>query len=292
MRFGREYEKLPAASQDSGIYCYDEQYLDLNGVEHYRLAMKDATTGDTIAEEINKNKQRDTVYLFWKKHLLDRTVRAIVTDMDKMYSGLIGELERDISRKTNAPLDKCRIMHQLCIFHAEKWFSKEVHQTLLSINTWKGRYQENYDNEKRVLWLLFSLDNKERSEYHLERLREDWRHWSKHVINDINGTLKDKARTMFDFIFQCRHRYHPRIAKVLERLDEKWDNLTLFYDRPDIPKTNNTIEHHFALTNPERVKKRFKTDIGLHLHLNCKAFFNRLGARNYHDFANIRSLTS
>lgn len=291
MKFGREYEKLPGSLDDSGIYCYDEQYLDVNGVERYRLALKDATSGDTIAEEIAKDKQAGTVYLFWKKHLLNRAVRAIITDMDKTYSGLIKELEMDIARKRNVSLDESRILHQFCVFHAEKWFSREIHETLCSIKTWKGKYQENYDNEKRVLWLLFSLDNKERTEYHLGRLREDWRNWVKSVIDDPDSALKDKARRMFEFISRCRHRYHPRIAKVLESLDDKWDNLTLFYDYPEIPKTNNTMEHHFALTNPERVKKRFKTDLGLHLHLNCKAFFNRLSTRNHYDFDNVGSLT-
>lgn len=292
MNFGREYEKIPGTNRGSGIYCHDEQYVTIDGEEHYRFALKDAITGEILGDEINDDKKQDSVYLFWKKHLVDRYIKAIVTDMDKMYPALIKQLERDICEKKDLPLNECEILHQMCIFHAERWFSREVHQALSSINTWKGKYQENYDNEKRVFWLLFSLDNQERMKYHLGRLRTDWRLWAKNVINDSDTTLKDKAKIMFDFIYRWRARYHPRIAKVLESLDEKWDNLTLFYEHPEIPKTNNSIEHHYALTNPERVKRRFKTDIGLELHLKCKAFFNRLLPQLYPNLSNLNSLNS
>ena len=99
---------------------------------------------------------------------------------------------------------------------------------------------------------------------------------AKKVIANTEGSLKDKARKMFDLIYNWKGRYHPRIAKVLDGLNERWNNLTLFYLYPEIPKTNNVIEHYFAETNPERIKKRFKTDVGLDLHLKCKAFFKRL----------------
>ena len=101
----------------SGYYCYDEQYIKINGRKSYRLTLFDALLNIPIAEEITPKIDYTTVYSFLKSVLADKPIITITTDHKRMYKGII---------------EKLGALHQLCIFHLFKMIGKDVYDRLKS----------------------------------------------------------------------------------------------------------------------------------------------------------------
>ncbi|RZB30853.1 MAG: hypothetical protein AEth_00807 [Candidatus Argoarchaeum ethanivorans] len=101
----------------SGYYCYDEQYIKIDGRKSYRLTLFDALLNIPIAEEIAKKIDYTTVYNFLKSVLADKPLITITTDHKRMYNSII---------------EKLGALHQLCIFHLFKMIGKDVYDRLKS----------------------------------------------------------------------------------------------------------------------------------------------------------------
>ena len=86
----------------SGYYSYDEQFLRLNGVRHYRLTLFDAILNVPILERIVCRR----ILKNTKKFILDSTKNkpfiCLTTDLFPMYSNVADEIG---------------VNHQLCTFH-------------------------------------------------------------------------------------------------------------------------------------------------------------------------------
>ena len=101
----------------SGYYCYDEQYIKIDGRKSYRLTLFDALLNIPIAEEIAKKIDYTTVFSFLKSVLADKPLITITTDHKRMYNSII---------------EKLGALHQLCIFHLFKMIGKDVYDRLKS----------------------------------------------------------------------------------------------------------------------------------------------------------------
>ena len=86
----------------SGYYLYDEQFLRLNGVRHYRLTLFDAILNVPVSERIVRRRIPKNT----KKFILDSTKNkpfiCLTTDLFPMYRNVADEIG---------------VNHQLCIFH-------------------------------------------------------------------------------------------------------------------------------------------------------------------------------
>ena len=86
----------------SGYYLYDEQFLRLNGVRHYRLTLFDAILNVPILERIVRRR----ILKNTKKFILDSTKNkpfiCLTTDLFPMYHNVADEIG---------------VNHQLCTFH-------------------------------------------------------------------------------------------------------------------------------------------------------------------------------
>ena len=86
----------------SGYYLYDEQFLRLNTVRHYRLTLYDAILNIPVSERI----VRCRIPKNTKKFILDSTKNkpfiCLTTDLFPMYRNVADEL---------------KVKHQLCTFH-------------------------------------------------------------------------------------------------------------------------------------------------------------------------------
>lgn len=86
----------------SGYYLYDEQFLRLNEVRHYRLTLFDAILNVPILERIVRRRIPKNT----KKFILDSTKNkpfiCLTTDLFPMYRNVADEIG---------------VNHQLCIFH-------------------------------------------------------------------------------------------------------------------------------------------------------------------------------
>jgi len=103
----------------SGYYCYDEQWIKLNGQRHYRLTLYDYILNIPVTEEITSNKGYKTIKEFIKASTKDKNFYSLTTDGLLEYKGITDEL--------------C-VVHQLCIFHLLKMIKKEIHSFLKSDN--------------------------------------------------------------------------------------------------------------------------------------------------------------
>jgi len=86
----------------SGYYLYDEQFLRLNGVRHYRLTLFDAILNIPVSERIVRRRMPKNT----KKFILDSTENkpfiCLTTDLFPMYRNVANEI---------------KVKHQLCTFH-------------------------------------------------------------------------------------------------------------------------------------------------------------------------------
>lgn len=264
---GERYRANTATTEGSGIYCYDEQHIRIKGIRHYRLTLIDALTGEIINEKIVRNLTWDNIKDFLLISLKGKKVLAIVSDGNPQYDSILKEITKELNLQEE-------ILHQLCVFHALKNFSKAIHNAIRDIKKRKLGHTTNYKNMKNTMKLVFNLDNKKAVEKYLERLPENHQKAFLRVINDDEKTLKEKARRLFDYIYRWHLNYHPYISNEVQWIHKHWDNLTLFYEHPQIPKTNNAVEHHFANTNPKLVKRTFKSPQSLESYLFVIAAHN------------------
>ena len=86
----------------SGYYLYDEQFLRLNEVRHYRLTLFDAILNVPVSKRIVRRR----ILKNTKKFILDSTKNkpliCLTTDLFPMYRNVADEIG---------------VNHQLCIFH-------------------------------------------------------------------------------------------------------------------------------------------------------------------------------
>jgi len=253
----------------SGVYVCDEQHLKVLGKEMFRHAVVDSR-GEVIAEEVHEDKSEDTIAAFWKSAFEGRPLHAVVTDMDKKYPPALERVVRDLFPLL--PIGARPVIHQQCTFHAQKWFSRECHEAEVSARR-KGGRKASYDRERLLLRLCFCLDRPEQIELIMEQLPEDHRPWLHKLTERIVAgevTARQASREVFNLLWRWQSQYAQRVVNVLKSYMEKWEDLIHFYDHPEIPRTSNEVERLFSRTNPERVKRRFRTKAGITSHLSAK----------------------
>jgi len=134
----------------SGYYCYDEQYLKIDGKRSYRINLIDSILNKPVRESIVNVLEYDTVKSFIEKAISGIPVHAITTDHRREYKSIMDEL---------------KINHQLCIFHLFKMIGKEIFPKLRSkfiSNTNKIRlcilFTEIKEISELLTWISLSID--------------------------------------------------------------------------------------------------------------------------------------
>ena len=261
---GKEYKKNRTKTSGSGIYSYDEQYLNIDGKKHYRLCLKDVVTDETVNERIVDELSRNNIKGFIIDSLNGKEVSALVTDGDPQYDNILKDVAREFR------IDK--ILHQLCTFHALKNLSKSVSKSVKSIKNRDLNYTTDYTDLKNSMKLIFNLDDEKMKEKYLNRLSKGHQERFLEIIQNEKISLKEKARKIFEYF--NKRDYHKHISNQIDWIDRNWDKLTNFYQSSDIPKTNNAVEQHFSNTNPELVKRGFKNKDSLENYLFAIASYH------------------
>jgi len=104
-------------SNYSGYYCYDEQYVKIDGERAYRLAVFDPVLNVPVSEEIAANIEYNTIHGFLKEAFRNKPLFAVTTDHRREYKGIMADLGAK---------------HQLCIFHLFKMIGVDVYAVLKS----------------------------------------------------------------------------------------------------------------------------------------------------------------
>lgn len=209
----------------SGYYCYDEQYIKLNGQRHYRLTLYDTLLNIPIAEEIVPKRTTETIYNFIDKSTYKQPLIAITTDHFRRYKRI---------------MDKLGVKHQLCIFHLFKMIGNSVYKILKSKKATK--------QEKISLCLYFT------------ELKNIFRTYNEETAIQRLKALLDK----FDDIPKVLQRY------LTKKILPDFQRLTHFMRSPFIERTSNKVENYYRQTDPNQIKKIYKTITGILSYLNQK----------------------
>jgi len=145
-------------SNYSGYYCYDEQYIKIDGKRAYRLAVFDPLLNVPVTEEIAANIEYNTIYEFLKEAFRDKPLFAVTTDHRRAYKTIVDNLEAK---------------HQLCIFHLFKMIGADVYGALRSKRT---SYR---DKIKLCLYFteiknIFRTYDEQVATERLEKLLDEW----------------------------------------------------------------------------------------------------------------------
>ncbi|MBE6507931.1 MAG: transposase [Methanobrevibacter sp.] len=202
----------------SGYYLYDEQFLRLNGVRHYRLTLYDAILNIPVSERIVRRRIPKNT----KKFILDSTANkpfiCLTTDLFPMYRNVADEIG---------------VKHQLYKFHLFQTINHKlkVHCRRNKIN---GKARDHIYENANELKNCFRQNSKQEAINQFKQYLQNYR--------AIPVVLKDFIRKHIIMHF---HRY-------VEHLDDE-----------NIEKTSNKVENYYRQTNPEKIKKLYKTKNGI-----------------------------
>ena len=202
----------------SGYYLYDEQFLRLNGVRHYRLTLYDAILNVPISERIVRRRIPKNT----KKFILDSTANkpfiCLTTDLFPMYRNVADEIG---------------VKHQLCTFHLFQTINHKL-KVYCRRNKINGKKRDYIYENAQELKNCFRQNSKQEAIEQFKQYLKNYR--------AIPVVLKDFIRK---HIINHFHRY-------VEHLDDE-----------NIEKTSNKVENYYRQTNPEIIKKLYKTKKGI-----------------------------
>ena len=238
----------------SGIYCYDEQYLKVNGEKRYRLLLIDSMTNSVLGDRIVKHCKEPVIKSFLCETLNAQKVIAIVSDGKPEYNKILKEVRRDLTLKN-------KIIHQLCTFHAQKNFSKAIWETkkLMKIAGEKWEYKKNFAILSNLLNLTFAVDNPEKASKFANQLEGNLKDKCLSILYDTSLSDHQKAESIFYWFLWSARGHHKIIEKQVWWLKKNWINLTHYLRIKGIPKTNNVAEQYFSRTLQKDKKKRFRS---------------------------------
>lgn len=90
---------------------YDEQFLRLNGVRHYRLTLYDAILDIPVSEKIVRRRIPRNTKEFIEESTKNKPFICLTTDLFPIY--------RNVT-------DKLGVKHQLCTFHLFKTINHKI----------------------------------------------------------------------------------------------------------------------------------------------------------------------
>ena len=261
--------------ETSGVYCYDEEFIEKKQDSQVRLTIIDAITNQIINDQtINKEEfTPEFIEIFLKYTLEKLPKKLLITDGHPTYPSII---------------EKICINHQLCIFHIiknqrdpkfkkmnklkrkEKSKNNQIDENQKEIKELnkcsKGkRGRKSKKNKKEIR----KHNKKQKLEKENKKLRKQRNNIKKEydtieynnerISNIYNAEDEKQARRRFNTIYNQKDHLDDELRRFLERLSKKFDKTITYYKNEIFPKTNNKIEGFFKITLPKHLKKKFRT---------------------------------
>ena len=137
-------------------------------------------------------------------------------------------------------MDYIGVKHQLCVFHLFKMIGDKIYKKL--------RSKKVTEREKISLCLYFT------------DIKNIFRTYnSKNSQKRLNKLLED-----FNIIPRLLQRF------IKQKIIPDYKRLTTFMENNKIPRTSNTVENYYRQTEPEQIKKKYKTKKGILTYLHYK----------------------
>lgn len=150
-----------------------------------------------------------------------------VTDNHRFYS-----LTTDHVKEYKTITDEFGVIHQQCIFHLYKMIGKPVYKIL------KDKKVDKQDKMRLILYFT--------------------------EIKNIFLTFNEKTATQRLETLLDKYEDIPKVLQrfITKKIIPDWQRLTQFMRHPFIPRTSNPSENYFRQTDPEQIKKKYKTTEG------------------------------
>ncbi|MDP3486278.1 MAG: hypothetical protein Q8S06_12315 [Methanobacteriaceae archaeon] len=137
-------------------------------------------------------------------------------------------------------MDNIGVKHQLCIFHLFKMIGDKIYKQLRS---------KKLTNREKISLCLYFTD-----------IKNIFRTYDLKTSNKrLNNLLND-----FDRIPSVLQRF------IKQKILPDYKRLTNFMENTKIPRTSNTVENYYRQTEPEQIKKKYKTKQGILIYLHYK----------------------
>lgn len=282
-------QELTTYTKQSGYYSYDAQYLKITGRAFYRHVVHDLITGKILIDIVLPKQTNKTIKELFLRTIDCEEIKSFVVDMANGYPSVIKECFGN------------KVKIQWCIFHLyqdikkkykgckketdDSGFQNELNKQVI-FDVYYPRL-ELIDYLNNILaWLkirrkkLNHLDAKIIKKIMKKARLYFWKKYrglqkirkinARKNGNKITQTIED-ARVKFDIIYEQKEIYPSKVKKVIEKMKNNWERLTLFFVDKNVPSTNNVTERYFGKTCSKTQKKSFRSvDSAL---LKCKIHF-------------------
>ncbi len=236
----------------SGHLVYDEEFINvyngdvgckdakLDWVKVYLLLFRDSITKKVIIK-FSDDLSENSLVPIWKEVILDLAKKGI----EVKSFGTDGKREYKSYIKTINSFLNMNIHHVYDAFHFGKNSYENANYELFGNKQSKKELPENIINQIEQIYLFFNAKNK------------------KHAKEIIDKLVFEKNT----FIKSLRNQ--------ISRLKNNFEDYTYYLDVPSM-KTTNLCEGWFGRTKPKKIKREYKTRLGL------KAISNMLALKiNY-----------
>ena len=204
---------------------------------------------------------------FIKNTLKDKKLDTIVTDGLTGYNNII----EDLTGKHQ--LCTFHIMHKLMIHSINKVnpLKRRIKNLKKKITNLTKNLKENKytKNKKNKIKQLKELKKEIRS---LTNKQKEWEHYIKRISNIFKSKTSKNAKMRINILLNNINHLPPLIGKFIQKLNKIFDKTINHIENDNIPSTNNKKERHFGITLPGYLKNRYKTDLGLEIHLKIAEY--------------------
>jgi transposase-like protein len=208
----------------SGYYCYDEQYVKINGVWMYRLTLFDHIFNIPLSEKIAPDKEYATIKQFIQESITNKPLMAITTDHVPEYKNIMDELN---------------VKHQLCIFHFYKMIGDKLYKLLRSKKTSedeKTKLKKYFKEIRRI----FDTTNYETATKYLNELLSCFDNIPRVLQRFITKNILPNLNRLTQFM------HNPNIARTSNYI-ENYYRQTLPKAHKKIYKTINGLTNYLQL---------------------------------------------
>ncbi|MFH1636927.1 MAG: hypothetical protein ABIB71_00715 [Candidatus Woesearchaeota archaeon] len=266
----------------SGIFNYDEQWIEVNGKKYFRVVVIDAVKKLVIFDETVENSKLETLKDKLNMKMLPYHKEAFIVDLARGYPKMLKDLFPNV-----------RI--QWCIFHLNQLIVRDF-ESYKKKNKQGKKFLPllELSNLYRMLNLFFNHEVEcnflERQLKQLAKRKEiikgcgcyEESHeiisdYEMQLIYDFNefrkGLKKNRRKHRFKFLLrhskedtmellnkleQERGFFPKKLQARIKKIRENIDKFTLFQENPLVPPTNNTVEQYYSATLQKTEKKRFR----------------------------------
>ncbi len=289
-------------TKQSGYYAYDAQYLKINGRQFYRHVVHDLITGKVLIDTVLPKQNKETIKQLFLRTIKSQEVKSFVMDMANAYPGIIKDCYGE------------KVSIQWCLFHLhqdigrkykgckketdDSGFQNELNKQFLFDMLYPR--PELIEHLNIILgWLksrrakLKYLDDKILKKVMKKTRAFFWRQYRELQKDREKKARKDgykivnsieELQKKFNCVYKQKQIYPPKIRKVIEKMKQNWNKITLFLVDKKVPPTNNISERYFGKTCSKTQKKLFRSvDSAL---LKCKIhFLLENGTKIYEPFS-------